>query len=165
MQSQTASIYGLHDDLMTRKHFPCYWPFVRGIHLLQVDVSERPVMHSFGVFFDVDLNMQVQSCQWFETPWHAHDIIPDSKVHGANMGPTWVLSAPDGPHVGPMNLAIRDCNAIFIFLSQADTLFMSSHPVIPNTMVDRAIGDALVRLLITNYQWLSHLNSDHDNHA
>ena len=34
-----------------------------------------------------------------------HD--PDSKVHGANMGPTWVLSAPDGPHVGPMNLAIR----------------------------------------------------------
>ena len=33
---------------------------------------------------------------------------PDNKVHGANMGPTWVLLAPDGPHVGPMNLAIRD---------------------------------------------------------
>ena len=32
---------------------------------------------------------------------------PDNKVHGANMGPTWVLSAPDGPHVGPMSLAIR----------------------------------------------------------
>ena len=31
---------------------------------------------------------------------------PDSKVHGANMGPTWVLSVPAGPHVGPMNLAI-----------------------------------------------------------
>ena len=27
------------------------------------------------------------------------NIFPDSKVHGANMGPTWVLSAPDGPHV------------------------------------------------------------------
>ena len=27
---------------------------------------------------------------------------PDSKFHGVNMGPTWVLSAPDGPHVGPM---------------------------------------------------------------
>ena len=24
------------------------------------------------------------------------------------MGPIWVLSAPDGPHVGPMNLAIWD---------------------------------------------------------
>ena len=33
---------------------------------------------------------------------------PDNKIHGANMGPTWVLSAPDGPHVGPMNLAIRE---------------------------------------------------------
>ena len=29
-----------------------------------------------------------------------------SKVHGANMGPTRVLSDPDGPHVGPMNIAI-----------------------------------------------------------
>ena len=33
---------------------------------------------------------------------------PDNKVHGANIGPTWDLSAPDGPHVGPMNLAIRE---------------------------------------------------------
>ena len=32
--------------------------------------------------------------------------VPDSKVHWANMRPTWVLSAPHGPHVGPMNLAI-----------------------------------------------------------
>ena len=30
--------------------------------------------------------------------------IPDSKVHGSNMGPTWVLSAPDVPHVGPWTL-------------------------------------------------------------
>ena len=34
--------------------------------------------------------------------------IPDNKVHGANMKPTWVLSAPDLPHVGPMNFATRD---------------------------------------------------------
>ena len=32
----------------------------------------------------------------------------DSKFHVANMGPTWVLSSPVGPHVGPMNLAIRE---------------------------------------------------------
>ena len=36
--------------------------------------------------------------------------IPDSKVHGANMRPTWVLSTPGGPHVGPMNLAIWALN-------------------------------------------------------
>ena len=45
--------------------------------------------------------------------WSLYDdyitvLIPNSKVHGANMGPTWVLSAADGPHVGPMNLTIRD---------------------------------------------------------
>ena len=36
------------------------------------------------------------------------DHIPDSEIHGANMGPTWVLPAQDRSHVGPMNLAIRD---------------------------------------------------------
>ena len=41
------------------------------------------------------------------TTYNVAQIHPDSKVHGANMGPTWVLSAPDGPHVGPMNLAIK----------------------------------------------------------
>ena len=47
---------------------------------------------------------------------HSHDvchlsgtrIIPGSKVLGANSGPTWVLSALDGPHAVPMNLDIRD---------------------------------------------------------
>ena len=35
-------------------------------------------------------------------------IIPDSKVHGANMGPIWGQQGPGGPHVGPMNFAIWD---------------------------------------------------------
>ena len=37
---------------------------------------------------------------WFNIVAQA-GYIPDSNVHGANMGPTWVLSASDGPHVGP----------------------------------------------------------------
>ena len=32
--------------------------------------------------------------------------VPDSKVHGAHMGPIWGRHDPGGPHVGPMNLAI-----------------------------------------------------------
>ena len=32
------------------------------------------------------------------------------------MGPTWVLSAPDGPHVGPMNLAISVCNGFVVIM-------------------------------------------------
>ena len=31
---------------------------------------------------------------------------PDSKVHGADMGPIWGRQDPDGPHVGPMTFAI-----------------------------------------------------------
>ena len=34
--------------------------------------------------------------------------IPDSKVHGANMGPIWGRQDPGGPHVGPINFAIWD---------------------------------------------------------
>ena len=35
-------------------------------------------------------------------------IIPDSKIHGANVGPTWGRQDPGGPHDGHMNLAIWD---------------------------------------------------------
>ena len=37
---------------------------------------------------------------------YVRSYYPESKVHGANMRPSWVLSAPGGPHIGPMNLAI-----------------------------------------------------------
>ena len=39
--------------------------------------------------------------------WYAHDNS-DSKVHGANMGPTWGRQDPGGSPVGPMNLAILE---------------------------------------------------------
>ena len=49
------------------------------------------------------------------------NTIPDSKVHGANMGPTCVLLTPDGPHVGPMNLGIRDSTTEKIFYQFSST--------------------------------------------
>ena len=33
------------------------------------------------------------------------DVYPESKVHGAYMGPIWGRQDPDGPHVGPMDFA------------------------------------------------------------
>ena len=36
-------------------------------------------------------------------------VNPDSKVHGANLGPTWGRQDPVGPHVGHVNLAIWEC--------------------------------------------------------
>ena len=38
--------------------------------------------------------------------------IPDSKVHGAYMGPTWGRQDPGGSHVGPMSLAYLVCYTI-----------------------------------------------------
>ena len=54
-------------------------------------------------------------------PWPQHPKLlllpstqdhPESKVHRANMGPIWGREDPGGPHVGPMNLAIRANNVI-----------------------------------------------------
>ena len=39
---------------------------------------------------------------------HVNKNCPDSKVHGANIGPIWGRQDPGGPHVGPMNFAIWD---------------------------------------------------------
>ena len=45
-----------------------------------------------------------QLCYWQHMiSWSS----PDNKVHGANMGPTWVLLDPGWSHVGPMCLVIR----------------------------------------------------------
>ena len=49
------------------------------------------------------ISSNTQNCARCSRVWN---IERDSKFHGANMGPTWVLSAPDGPHVGPMKFAI-----------------------------------------------------------
>ena len=70
-----------------------------------------PVMWNFEVSIIVRLiNLNKQSsCRWFDPP------PPDSKVQGANMGPTWVLSAPDGPHFGPMNLGIRAMMLVWLY--------------------------------------------------
>ena len=37
---------------------------------------------------------------------------PDSKVHGAYMGPTWGRQDPGWPHVGPMKLATKDSHSL-----------------------------------------------------
>ena len=75
-------------------------------HTSRVSCQKGPICHAsawrVGPFWQEDLIWLTGSA--FSVYIHG---VPDSKVHGANMGPTWVLSAPDGPHVGSTNLAIR----------------------------------------------------------
>ena len=46
---------------------------------------------------------------------------PDSKVHGAIMGPIWGRQDPGGPHVGPMNFAIWVVHAVTLNLPERRT--------------------------------------------
>ena len=46
----------------------------------------------------------VQEYLWFI--FLCRIAFPDSKVHGANMGPSWGRQVPGGPHVDPMNFDI-----------------------------------------------------------
>ena len=58
---------------------------------------------------NMELNVLPVCCQDSviekRTLWAANVMVPNSKVHGVNMGPIWGWQDPGGPHVGPMNLA------------------------------------------------------------
>ena len=58
----------------------------------------------------------MQCHKWDNMPWYKYCIVsfyfflyPDSKIHVAHIGPTWVLAAPGRHHVGHKNLAITVC--------------------------------------------------------
>ena len=57
---------------------------------------------------DISKTEKITSLYWFghlDMNHMAKHGIPDSKVHGTNMGPIWGRQDPGGPHVGPMNFA------------------------------------------------------------
>ena len=51
--------------------------------------------------------------------------IPDSKVHGANMGSIWGRQGPGGPHVGPMNFAMWDFNVFRVSYADKENYMKS----------------------------------------
>ena len=81
-----------------------------------------------------------------ETYYCMHNI-PDSKVHGTNIGLTWVLSAPDGPHVGPMKLAVRD--TIYYILYYTCPLFVrkSQSPTCSQILWREARPTMLIKMI------------------
>ena len=61
---------------------------------------------------------------WEDQDWDLENCIfsfPDSKVHGAHIGPIWDRQDPGGPHVGPMNFVIW----VTIYITVPDTLMVS----------------------------------------
>ena len=56
--------HAYHHDVINWKHFPRYWPFVRGIHRSGEFPAQRPVTRSFDVFFDLRLNKRLSKQPW-----------------------------------------------------------------------------------------------------
>ena len=67
-------IWRWHDDVIKWRHFPRYWPFVRGIHRSPVNSPHKGQWRgAFDVFFDLRLNKRLSKQPWgwwFETPTH-----------------------------------------------------------------------------------------------
>ena len=59
-----------YDDVIKWKHFPRYWPFVRGIRRSPVKSPNKGQWRSFDVFIDLRLNKRLSKQSWgwwFET--------------------------------------------------------------------------------------------------
>ena len=64
------------------------------------------IIHTLS-FASHSRHVSVEVICWWYVVVISWGIYSDSEIYGANMGPTWVLQAPGGPHVGPINPAIR----------------------------------------------------------
>ena len=88
MLSRSKNRYGyallppFHDDVIKWKHFPRYWPFVRGIHRAPVNSPHKGQLRGALMFFIYALNKRLSKQSWgwwFETIsrplWrHCNDI-------------------------------------------------------------------------------------------
>ena len=109
---------GHFETLYLAKHLAMHFfiDFVSYNNILNITLVK--VMHNFHVMLEhVRTDVGLLKLIWISIdsangllPWGTKPL-PEllwttqiTKIHGANMGPTWVLSVPDGPHVGPMNL-------------------------------------------------------------
>ena len=78
---------------------------IRAIILTNADLLWNRLL---GIHLICEIGIMLQRC-------------PDSKVYVVKMGPTWILLAPSGPHVGPMCLSIR------VFIHQKSCLKNVDH--------------------------------------
>ena len=96
---------------------------------------------------------QVAPC-WPHKPCY----LPDSMVHGANIGPIWGWQDPDGPHVGPMNLSgiFIHTNHLFVLWLIKKVLlwwrFQFNYIIVRLTSYSGVLGQCF----LGNYTWPQH---------
>ena len=88
------------------------WWISRGVKIIGATLKSTVYSKKYrpGSRFVVSF-LWLIACRFGHTlPGYLTGNDPDSKVHMANTGTTWVLWAPNRPHVGPINLVIRGVN-------------------------------------------------------
>ena len=82
--------------------------------------------------------------------------VPDSKVHGANMWPTWVLSAPDGPHVILASWTLLS-GVITVMRCTIDILWITYDILFHNEVTQFCLQATLLPIWINfDSKWLSY---------
>ena len=80
-----------------------WWLLLVPSHLNCPNKSRESCLYSIILIIAKPLQRLSQGVVIFRA---ATNHFPDSRVHGANIGPIWGRRDPGGPHVGPMNFAI-----------------------------------------------------------
>ena len=126
--SQISRIIEGHGEILTPHYCNSWnlmlWNLNKMAAILQITFSQKfSRINVFGILMEVSVNSmcnprhpyhQNMCCFPMLQHWQRN---PDSKVHGANMGPIWGRQDPGGPHVGPMNSAIWECYVDEIFIA------------------------------------------------
>ena len=98
-----SQFYVYHTWFFLYQHW--FKDMVRSLHFMHFGGIKLfihvPLKLSNGLI--ITRNRTLWNVTYFILTQIANHMYPDNKVHGANMGPTWVLSARAGPH----ELAIR----------------------------------------------------------
>ena len=103
----------VHGDVIKWKHFPRYWPFVRGIHRSPLNSPHKVQWRgAFDVFFDLRLNKRLNKQSqgwWFETPSF----------------PLWrhCNAQVDSLYKGPVTCKVCPCDDDHLTVSHSGTLF------------------------------------------
>ena len=90
-------------SMSINRHCPIWVPPLLVISWMGM-VQQQPWWQHMASFQSADLSWRICDMDTLTT-FHSYQC-PDTKVHGANMGPIWGRQDPGGPHVGPMNLDV-----------------------------------------------------------
>ena len=136
---QTFSFKKMHLKMSSAK----WRPFFLGLNVLIIATSLLfPMSTETNLTWDwrkKDLTVQSRAFYWINPEGFTDDLIsnpvhkgasyrlslvliPGSKVHGANMRPTWGRQDPGGPHVGPMKIAIWDAKEALLIENTSHNL-------------------------------------------